>query len=188
MYKKQKYVLKNPDSFELVHTFECGQCFRWNKKEDGSYIGVVKNNVIKAQKINDKIIFSSIGEDNLEELCISYFDLDRNYKYIKEDLSKIDQYMKTSIEYGEGIRILNQDLWETLISFIISANNNIPRIKGIIERMSKVYGNRIVWEENEYYTFPTVEALSRASVNDLRSLGLGFRDKRVFDTTRNSIK
>ena len=187
MYKKQQYVLKNPDSFELVHTFECGQCFRWNKKEDGSYIGVVKNNVIKAKKIDDDIIFSSVGDDNLEELCISYFDLDRNYKYIKEDLSKIDSYMKISIEYGNGIRILNQDLWETLISFIISANNNIPRIKGIIERMSKAYGNKIEWEGEFYYTFPTVEALSRASVFELRALGLGFRDKRVFDTTRNGI-
>ena len=61
-----------------------------------------------------------------------YFDLKRDYKKIKEELSKIDENMKTSIEYGKGIRILNQDLWETIISFIISANNNIPRIKGII--------------------------------------------------------
>ena len=78
-----------------------------------------------------------------------------------------------------GIRILNQDLWETLISFIISANNNIPRIKGIIERLSKTYGNRIIWNNKEYYTFPTPKELSKASVQDLRNLGLGFRDIRV---------
>ena len=188
MYKEQEYVLKSCDSFELVHTFECGQCFRWNKEEDGSYIGIVKNNVIKVQKKDNDIFFLSKGEDNLEELCRSYFDLNRNYKEIKDTLSKIDSYMKTSIEYGKGIRILNQDLWETLISFIISANNNIPRIKGILDRISKVYGNKLQWEGKAYYTFPTPEALSKACISDLRSLGLGFRDKRVYETTRDGIK
>ena len=92
--------------------------------------------------------------------------------------------MKESIKYGNGIRILNQDLWETLISFIISANNNIPRIKGIIERLSKTYGKKIIWKNKEYYTFPTLEELSKASVSDLRKLGLGFRDVRVYKTTK----
>ena len=91
--------------------------------------------------------------------------------------------MKKSIEYGQGIRLLNQDLWETIISFIISANNNIPRIKGIIERISKKYGDEIVYNGKSYYTFPTVEQLSKATVEDLRSLGLGFRDIRVYETT-----
>lgn len=81
-----------------------------------------------------KIIFEGICEGNIEEICKRYFDLDRDYESIKEKLSQIDGYMKESIKYGEGIRILNQDLWEMIISFIISANNNIPRIKGIIDR------------------------------------------------------
>ena len=92
--------------------------------------------------------------------------------------------MEKSILYGEGIRLLNQDLWETIISFIISANNNIPRIKGIIERISKMYGNKITWKNNEYYTFPTPKQLSKASAQDLRNLGLGFRDVRVYETTQ----
>ena len=91
--------------------------------------------------------------------------------------------MKESIEYGKGIRLLNQDLWETIISFIISANNNIPRIKGIIERISKMYGDEIIYNEKSYYTFPTVEQLAKATVEDLRKLGLGFRDVRVYETT-----
>ena len=103
---------------------------------------------------------------------------------IKKDLSKIDNNMKTSINYGEGIRLLNQDLWETIISFIISANNNIPRIKGIIDRISKTYGEKIVWEGKEYYTFPTPKQLSKATIEDLRKLGLGFRDVRVYETTK----
>lgn len=111
-------------------------------------------------------------------------NLDRDYEKIKKDLSKIDNNMKTSINYGEGIRLLNQDLWETIISFIISANNNIPRIKGIIDRISKTYGEKIVWEGKEYYTFPTPKQLSKATIEDLRKLGLGFRDVRVYETTK----
>ena len=92
--------------------------------------------------------------------------------------------MKTSIEYGQGIRILNQDLWEMIISYIISANNNIPRIKGIIERLSKAYGKEIEWNGEKYYTFPTVEELKDVTVEEYRKLGLGFRDIRLYETTK----
>lgn len=181
---EQEYILENCKSFEPEHIFECGQCFRWNKQEDGSYTGVFKQNVINVKKKDKKIIFKGICKGNIKEECTQYFDLNTNYDQIKSRLSSIDNYLKTSIEYGEGIRILNQDLWETLISFIISANNNIPRIKGIIERISKNYGKKINWENKEYYTFPTPQELSKASVEDLRKLGLGFRDVRVYETTK----
>lgn len=121
---------------------------------------------------------------DIKEICTSYFDLDTDYNKIKSKLSMIDEHLKQSTEYGKGIRILNQELWETIISFIISANNNIPRIKGIIERISRKYGNKIVYKNKEYYSFPDMNSLGTASVQDLRDLGLGFRDKRVFDTTK----
>lgn len=182
--KEQIFVINNLDTFELKDIFDCGQCFRWNKQLDGSYIGIVKNNVIKVKKTNSNIEFKSFGEDDLQELIYKYFDLNTDYEKIKKQLSKIDDNMKKSIEYGKGIRILNQDIWETIISFIISANNNIPRIKGIIERLSQKYGKKIIFEQNEYYTFPTVEDLSKATVEDLKNLGLGFRDIRVYETTK----
>lgn len=181
--KEQIWNIENCTTFEPKDIFECGQCFRWNKEVDGSYVGVVKHNVIKVKKGENQIEIKSIGKDNLQDLATSYFDLDRDYEKIKNRLSGIDEHMKKSIEYGSGIRILNQDLWETIISFIISANNNIPRIKGIIERISKKYGNEIVYNEKSYYTFPTIEQLSNATVEDLRILGLGFRDIRVYETT-----
>lgn len=185
--QEQQYILKNATSFEPKHIFECGQCFRWDEEEDGSYTGIVKNNVINVKKVDNDIHFFSLGADNLEKLVIDYFDLTRNYEEIKNKLSKIDEYLKNSIEYGSGIRILNQDLWETIISFIISANNNIPRIKGIINRISQKYGERIEWKGKDYYTFPTVENLAKASVEDLRNLGLGFRDVRVYETTHKIL-
>lgn len=182
--KEQVFILENYKDFEPRHIFECGQCFRWNINQDGSYTGVFKNNVLNVKKENNKIIFKGICSDNIIKVINDYFDFDTDYNKIKKELSNIDEYLKESIEFGSGIRILNQDLWETIISFIISANNNIPRIKGIIERISKKYGNKIEWNNEEYYIFPTPEQLSKASVEDLRALGLGFRDKRVYDTTR----
>ena len=180
--KEQKYVLKNVDSFELKDIFDCGQCFRWNIEEDGSYTGVFGNNVLNVKKENDDVIFEGICKNDIKETVEEYFDLKRDYNQIKKKLSKIDDNMKTSIEYGKGIRILNQDLWETIISFIISANNNIPRIKGIIERLSKKYGKEIEYKGIKHYTFPTAKQLENVSVEDYRKLGTGFRDKRLYDT------
>lgn len=185
--KEQNLVIKNVKSFNLEHIFECGQCFRWNRCEDGGYIGVVKENVIYIKMIDSDVYVKSYGNDELKSLFYDYFDMNRDYEKIKLKLRKIDEHMDKSIAYGEGIRLLNQDLWETIISFIISANNNIPRIKGIIERISKRYGNMIEWNGEKYYTFPTPEQLSKASAQDLRNLGLGFRDVRVYETTQMVI-
>ena len=186
--KEQQYILENATSFEPKHIFDCGQCFRWDEEADASYTGIVKNNVINVKKVDNSLVFKSVGADNLEQLVIDYFDLNRNYEKIKNELSKVDEYLANSINYGNGIRILNQDLWETIISFIISANNNIPRIKGIINRMSQKYGTEIIWNEKKYYTFPTAENLSKATVEDLRGLGLGFRDVRVYNTTHKILE
>ena len=182
--KEQKYILKKTNSFELKDIFDCGQCFRWNEQEDTSYTGIFKNNVLNVSKIGNDIIFEGMCDGEIEKIVKQYFDLNRDYEKIKKTLSKIDQNMKTSIEYGKGIRILNQDLWETIISFIISANNNIPRIKGIIERLSKKYGNEIIYKEKSYYTFPTPEQLKDVTVQEYRELGLGFRDIRLYETTK----
>ena len=182
--EKQKYEIKDMESFELKHIFDCGQCFRWNEEEDGSYTGVIKQGILNVKKENGLITFEGMLDGNIKEIVIDYFDLNNNYEEIKNKLSKIDDNMKKSIEYGYGIRILNQDLFECIISFIISANNNIPRIKGIIERLSKKCSRRVIYNEKEYYLFPNVSELSKLSVEDLRSLGLGFRDIRVFNTCK----
>ena len=185
--QEQEYKLENIDSFELADIFECGQCFRWNKQEDGSYTGIFKRNVINVKKENcnqgtSLVTIKGICDGNIKDVVEDYFDLNRNYEEIKEKLSKIDDNVKTSIEYGKGIRILNQDLWEMIISYIVSANNNIPRIKGIIERLSKAYGDEIEWNGKKYYTFPTPEQLKDVTVEDYRKLGTGFRDIRLYET------
>ena len=182
--KEQEFLLENYNSFNLRDIFECGQCFRWNIEEDGSYTGVFGRNVLNVKKQNNAILFKGICEGDIIPTIIDYFDIERDYELIKNKLEKVDNNMKESIKYGTGIRILNQDLWETIISFIISANNNIPRIKGIIERLSENYGDKIVYNGKEYFTFPTPKQLENVSVEEFRKLGLGFRDIRLYETTK----
>lgn len=184
---EQQYILENVKSFEPVHIFECGQCFRWDKEIDGSYTGVFKNNVINVKKNGQNILFKGICDGNIKETCTDYFDLNTDYEKIKNELSQIDNYLKNSIEYGQGIRILKQDLWETLLSFIISANNNIPRIKTIIEKISKKYGKTIKYNGRDYYTFPEPEMLKNVTVQQFRELGLGFRDVRIYETVQKTL-
>lgn len=182
--QEQKIILQNIDSFELKDIFDCGQCFRWNRQEDGSYTGVFGENILNVRKEKENIVMEGLCRKDIKKTVEEYFDLNRDYNQIKEKLAKIDKNMETSIKYGQGIRILNQDLWETIISFIISANNNIPRIKGIIERLSYTYGTKMTWKGKDYYAFPTAEQLRDVTSKEYRDLGLGFRDKRLYETTQ----
>ena len=186
-FKEQDYILNNQDSFDLVHIFECGQCFRWYKNDDESYTGVIKYGVLNVKKINNDIYFKGFLDCDIKDVIYDYFDLENDYSKIKKEFGKIDCNLKEATKFGSGIRILRQDLWEMVISYIISSNNNIPRIKKIINEISKKYGKKITWNNNDYYLFPTVNELSIASKEDLRTLGTGFRDKYIFETT-NLIK
>lgn len=183
----KKFTINNLKNFELDHIFECGQCFRWKKQTDGSYIGVIKQGVIKINKDNDsaEICAELLGDE--ENICKEYFDLETDYSNIQTILCENDENMKKAIEYGQGIRILNQDMWEMLISFIISAANNIPRISKTIENLSREYGKKIDFEGETYYLFPTPEELAKASIEDLRKLNLGFRDKYVYKATQKVV-
>ncbi len=179
----------NLSDFELAHIFECGQCFRWRKVNENKYIGVIKSGVVEIEKTTPNSVcinYESYVEDSqlFKEIIKEYLDLNTNYSEIKKAISKDDLNLQKAIEYGGGIRILNQDPWEMLISFIISAANNIPRISKTIENISKTYGKEITFNGEKYYLFPTPEELSKASIEELRALNLGFRDKYVYGATQ----
>lgn len=167
---------KNKD-FDLVHTFECGQCFRWNRQDDDSYIGVVGNCVITASREDDD--FNIDCDDEL--LVNSYFDFKKDYTEIKNKLSALDDVLLKAIPSGYGIRLLKQDPWEALVSFIISANNNIPRIKKIVESLCSNFGNEIKYNDKLYYTFPDAETISKLTVEQLDVIKSGFRAKYIVD-------
>jgi len=168
------------NDFDLVHTFECGQCFRWNKVEDNMYVGVVENSVITVNQEENKFVFDC----NDELLLNSYFDFNKDYCKLKKELSLLDDVLKKAIPSGYGIRLLKQNPWEALVSFIISANNNIPRIKKIIENLCSNFGNEIVHNNNVYYTFPDAETLSKLSVEQLDVIKSGFRAKYILDAAK----
>ena len=165
------------DDFNLTHTFECGQCFRWNVNNDGSYTGIVADSVINIKENDAGFCFRCDNENLLSE----YFDFDKNYSEIKENLVKIDDVLPKAIPSGYGIRLLKQDPWETLVSFIISANNNIPRIKKIIESLCLNFGKEIKYEEKMFYTFPDEKTINELNVEKLDVIKSGFRAKYIID-------
>ncbi len=182
--EKGKIILKDIKNFEPKHIFECGQAFRWEVEEDKSYTTVAYGKVLNVKKENNDIILSNTNIEDFNNIWYNYFDLDRDYDEIKKELSK-DPILDEAIKFGEGIRILNQEPFEMVISFITSANNQIPRIKRSIELMSKHYGEKIVPGEQEYYSFPTAENLSNAKPEDLKEIcKVGFRGERIVQTAR----
>lgn len=187
--KNNTVILDGVSDFNPKHIFECGQCFRWKKQEDNSYTGVAMGRVINVSKIEDKIYIKNTNLDDFNKIWYDYFDLERDYTKIKHELKNMDEHLNRACEFGEGIRILKQDGWEMLISFIISSNNRIPMIQKAIENLSRNYGEYIgEYEGNKYYAFPTPEQLNKASQDDIRSCQTGFRDKYIKGTVQSVVE
>lgn len=180
-----KLILEDVENFDPKHIFECGQCFRWIKQEDNSYTGVAMGRVINVKKINNKIYLDNTTKEDFENIWYDYFDLGNDYKEIIDKLKVMDEYLEKATEFGEGIRILKQDSWEMLISFIISSNNRIPMIQRAINNLSKNFGTYIgEYNGQDYYAFPTPEQLNKASQEEIRACSTGFRDKYIKSTTQ----
>lgn len=177
--------------FNLKYTLECGQCFRWNKVDENVYIGVIKDRVLKVGQNGDTLVIKSSNYDNLKAVITDYFDLDEDYSLTEERISKIDENVKTAVNNTSGIRILNQNFFETLISYIISANNNIARISKSVDLISQKYGKKIVFENNDYYLFPSAQELKNVTEDDFKKCGVGFRARylkhAVEDVLNNKI-
>lgn len=183
IFKGNKTILKNSEGFDVIQTFECGQCFRWNKSNDNSYIGVAHGRVLSISQYGNSVMLYPCSKEDFYKVWEGYFDLKRDYELVKKRLSS-DSILKKAISYSGGIRILRQQPWETVISFIISANNNIPRIKGIIERLCKKFGEPIEFFDKTYYSFPTPERLAKLTLKDLSEIRAGFRDKYILDAAK----
>ena len=174
-------LIKNVENFELKHIFDCGQCFRWNKEENGNYVGVAFGRVLEVEKIGKDVMLYNTGEEEFYNYWLNYFDLDRDYSKIKNELSKND-LLKSSVEFGHGIRLLQQESFELVISFIISSNNRIPMIKRAINKISSLWGNSIEYRGKTYYSFPSIEKLHEATLGELEACSIGFRAKYIKET------
>ena len=172
-------ILSEIKCFDVGLTVDCGQSFRWKKTGDGIFKGIVSGKVIEIEEKNEKITFKNVSEKEFLSFWVKYFDLERKYEEIIENFE--DKYLKIACKEYYGIRIMNQEPWETVCSFIISQNNNIPRIKGIIERLCENFGEKIGEED---YSFPSFEVISKLSEEDLAPIRAGFRNKYIIDAAK----
>ncbi|MGV8146256.1 MAG: DNA glycosylase [Alkaliphilus sp.] len=181
----RKIIIEEATEFSMKQIAESGQTFRWEECETGGYTVVAFGKVINIVHENDRIIINGASEEDYLRIWRNCFDLNRDYKTIIKNFRGKDENLDNAIVYGEGIRILNQDLWEMVITFIVSGNNNILRIKKPIEEISEKYG--VLIDEikgKRYYAFPTPSQLSKATIEDLRECGVGYRDAYIYYTTK----
>ncbi len=179
----ERFIKFSSEDFNAKQIFECGQCFRWNPVGENSYIGVANGQVLKVSQTGEDIIFENINQNEFDSLWNDYFDLKKDYKKAKKLLSD-GGVMDEAISFGGGIRILKQDPWETLLSFIISSNNNIPRIKKIIETFCRLFGKPILAFSDTYYSFPEPSELFGIEKGDLAPLCAGYRDEYLIDAIK----
>lgn len=167
------------ECFNLKYTLECGQCFRWKCIKDDEYIGIIEDRVIRIKQQGNRLVIWSNKKENLQQVVFHYFDLAKDYAYIEAEIDKIDDNIAKSLKFSSGIRILNQPLFETIISYIISANNNIKRISRSVNDISKRFGKEVEFEGEKYYLFPTLEEIKNITMDDLLSCGTGFRARYI---------
>lgn len=175
-----KAEFKNIYPFDLSQTLDCGQSFRWQKNADGSFTGVVRGRVATVSYSDTTLTVVESGEVS-EGLWRDYFDLELDYAEIRAKLSSMHPVLSEASSYAGGIRILRQEPFEALITFIISQNNNIGRIKGIVERLCENFGEKL---DDTHYAFPTPECLAKLSPDDLAPIRAGFRHRYIIDAAQ----
>lgn len=178
-------TVPKPKNFDISQIFDCGQCFRFNRSQDGgSYEGVAFSKYLKIGDDGENLLLYGVSESDFESVWRGFLDYDRDYESIIESFSD-DETLYNAAKYSKGIRILKQDGWEALCSFIVSQNNNIPRIKAIIENMSRAFGEPFTcFDGSTKYAFPTPESLVNAGQAEIFALKTGFRAKYIYDAAK----
>ena len=179
-FEKDKIYIKNVQNFDLTQTLDCGQAFRWSKDQNNVWHGIAYDKYIELYQDENDIVINGCTEDDFKNIWQYYFDLDRDYDQIIKEISA-DEMIAKAAQYSSGIRLLNQEPWEALCSFIISQNNNIPRIKKIVDAMCQKYGHSVAYLDKTYYSFPDAKALLDAGVEEIFNLKTGFRAKYIID-------
>lgn len=172
-------------NIDLKSTIECGQIFRYEKNIDGTYNIILKDRVVNIKKENNNLIIKSNNEENLNEIITEYFDLDRDYNQINKFLIEKDNSIKDIIDSLDGFKIIKQPRLECIISYILSSNNGVPQIKNSLDLISEEYGQKVIFDEKEYYLFPSIDKLKDVKIEDYRKLKTGFRDKYIYEIVQN---
>lgn len=183
-YKNGSVIIENAQNFNVERSCLCGQAFRWQKQRDGSIFGVAFNKGVRIIEYDGIIEMQNCEESDMA-LLNRYFDLERDYEQIEREILSDDK-LSICVPYGSGIRIFNQEPFETLISFIISANNNIKRISGIVEKICAYCGEKkeLPNKSGYYYCFPTPSALSSLTEDELYKMGAGYRAPYILNSAK----
>lgn len=176
--------IKNTD-INLKDTITCGQIFRYEENDDNSYTVILSDRVVNLKKENNDLIITSNKEDNLENVVVDYLDLKRNYNLLNQQLIKVDKTKEKIINSCAGLKMIHQPKFECLISYIISQNNRVPQIKKTLDNISFKYGDKVIFNNKEYYLFPKIEKLKNVQIEDYRNLKCGFRDKYIYEIVKN---
>ena len=177
-----KKILKN--DINLHDTITCGQIFRYSIV-DNIYTIILSDRVVKLYEDDKYIYVTSSNEEDIEKVISKYLDLNRDYNKINEYLIKNDSMLEDIVNNSIGFKIINSYPFETIISYIISANNNVNNITNSVNKLSVMYGTKIEFKNNTYYLFPTLKQIKDISIDDLNNAKLGFRSKYVYEFINN---
>lgn len=178
-FEKNAIYIKNVKNFDITDTLDCGQCFRWSKDKNDVWSGVAYGKYLELYQKDGDIVINGSNETDFNNIWKNYFDLENDYEQII-NLVSAHPVVKKATDFCGGIRLLNQEPWEALCSFIISQNNNIPRIKGIVERLCENFGDKIP----NGYTFPSAATIAKLTLDDLSVIRSGFRAKYILDAAQ----
>jgi len=168
-------------NLNLKDSITCGQIFRFIEEKDESYTVILSDRVINIRQIKDRLFVESDNENNLKEVVIKYLDLETDYETINKNLLYIDKNLKEIIEKSRGLKMIKQEPFETVMEYIISANNRVPSISRSMNILSEKYGKKIIFKDKEYYLFPKPEDLKNLTISDFREAKVGFRDKYLYN-------
>ena len=181
-------VINNINNLDLDNTICCGQIFRYEKLEDDSYIVILKDRVVKLKYIDNKLYVDSNNMDNIENVIREYLDLDRDYISIIENIKECDDVLGKYLDKSIGLKMIKQDPIECIVSYIISQNNSVRNIKNSLDLISYKFGDKVMFLDKEYYLFPSIDKLSKISLDEFRECKVGFRDRYLVDIISDIVE
>ena len=181
-------VIDNINNLDLDNTICCGQIFRYEKLENDSYIVILKDRVVKLKYVDNKLFVDSSNMDNIESVIRNYLDLDRDYVNIIESIKKCDKVLGKYLDKSIGLKVIKQDPIECIISYIISQNNSVRNIKNSLDLISYKFGDKVIFLDKEYYLFPSIDKLSKISLEEFRECKVGFRDRYLVDIISDIVE
>ncbi len=175
-------MIVNIPDFDLDKTMNSGQIFRMYRLEDGSHVIYSADKRLVVKSVSADAFDLSCDEEEYEAYWREYLDVDTDYAALYQSVDKGDIFLQQAAEYGRGIRVLKQDLWEMIISFIISQQKRIPDIRRCIEALCRRFGQKVIADGTEWYAFPKAEAIAQAGRDGLNGLSLGYRERYIYET------